>query len=96
MSSYHSEEQTLAQLPSPSTEEVAHSSQLVEFLIAEMERHGGNISFRDFMEAALYRPGLGYYTRPVLRARSAQTGYEDSVVCSFVYGGLTTRHGRVR
>lgn len=62
MSSYHSEEQTLAQLPPPSADEVAHSSRVVDFLVAEMEGHGGVISFRDYMQSALYQPGLGYYS----------------------------------
>ena len=62
MSSYHSLEQTLAQLPPPSAEEVAHSSRLVDFLVAEIEQRDGVIPFRDFMDFALYRPGLGYYS----------------------------------
>lgn len=62
MSSYHSEEQALAQLPPPGADEVAHSNRLVDFLVAEMERHGGIISFHDYMESTLYRPGLGYYS----------------------------------
>ncbi len=62
MSSYHSEKQTLAQLPRPAADEIAHSNRLVEFLIAEMEQHGGIISFRDYMRTVLYQPGLGYYS----------------------------------
>jgi len=62
MSSYHSERQTLAQLPRPAADEIAHSNRLVEFLIAEMEQHGGIISFRDYMRTVLYQPGLGYYS----------------------------------
>ena len=62
MSSYHSEEQTLAQLPAPSADEIAHSKRLVEFLVAEIEANGRIISFRDFMDRVLYAPGLGYYS----------------------------------
>ena len=62
MSSYHSERQTLAQLPRPAADEIAHSNRLVEFLIAEIEQHGGIISFRDYMRSVLYQPGLGYYS----------------------------------
>ena len=62
MSSYHSERQTLAQLPRPAAGEIAHSNQLVEFLIAEIEQHGGIISFRDYMQFVMYQPGLGYYS----------------------------------
>ena len=55
-------EQTLAQLPVPSAEEVGHSQRLVEFLLAEIEHGAGIISFRDFMDRVLYQPGLGYYS----------------------------------
>ena len=71
MPSYHSEEQTLArlhaaggltQLPVPGAAEIAHSNQLIDFLIAEIEQHAGVISFRDYMNHVLYRPDLGYYS----------------------------------
>jgi len=62
MSSYHSETQTLAQLPPPTADEVTHSKRLVDFLIAEIEQQGGVISFRDYMQSVLYQPGLGYYS----------------------------------
>jgi len=62
VSSYHSEEQTLAHLPVPSAAEIAHSKHLVDFLIAEIDRHGGVLSFRDYMNHVLYRPELGYYS----------------------------------
>jgi len=62
MSSYHSETQTLAQLPPPTGDEIAHSKRLVDFLIAEIEQQGGVISFRDYMQSVLYQPGLGYYS----------------------------------
>ncbi len=62
MSSYHSERQTLAQLPRPAADQIAHSNRLVELLITEMEQHGGIISFRDYMQSVLYQPGLGYYS----------------------------------
>jgi SAM-dependent MidA family methyltransferase len=62
MASYHSEARTLAQLPPPTADEIAHSNRLVDFLIAEMERYGGIISFHDYMQFVLYQPGLGYYS----------------------------------
>ena len=60
MSSYHPQEQTLA-LPVPSAQEIEHSQQLIDFLVSEIE-HRGVIPFNDFMESALYKPGLGYYS----------------------------------
>ncbi len=62
MSSYHSQEQTLEQLPPPGADEIAHSNRLVDFLLNEIETNGGIISFRDFMDRVLYQPGLGYYS----------------------------------
>jgi len=90
MSSYHSEEQTLAQLPSPSADEVVHSSQLVKFLIAEMERHGGNISFRDFMETVLYKPGLGYYSAGLSKF-GAEGDFVTAPEISVLFGSTLAR-----
>ncbi len=43
-------------------EQQAHSERLVAAIRADIEQHGGWISFARFMELALYAPGLGYYT----------------------------------
>ena len=48
-------------LPIPSAAALAHSAQLVERLQHKMYQHGGAISFYEFMQTALYEPGLGYY-----------------------------------
>jgi SAM-dependent MidA family methyltransferase len=90
MSSYHSEEQTLAQLPPPSPDEVAHSSQLVNFLIDKMESHGGNISFRDFMECALYQPGLGYYSAGLSKF-GAEGDFVTAPEISVLFGNTLAR-----
>jgi len=50
-----------AELPVPSDDARRHSDRLVEEIRAEVERHGGWISFTRYMEMALYAPGLGYY-----------------------------------
>ena len=62
MSSYHSQEQTLAQLPSPSAEEILHSNALIELIIDQIKQQGGVIAFSDYMQSVLYTPGLGYYS----------------------------------
>ena len=62
MSSYHSQELTLAQLPTPSEEEILHSNQLIELVVDRIEQENGVISFSDYMQAMLYTPGLGYYS----------------------------------
>lgn len=48
-------------LPTPPAEALAHSAQLAERIRNAIERNGGNIPFREFMQMALYEPGLGYY-----------------------------------
>lgn len=62
MSSYHHLEETLAHLPPPGADEIRHSQALVEQVVSEIEKSGGVISFRDYMDLLLYAPGLGYYT----------------------------------
>lgn len=49
-------------LPPPSTAALAHSGQLTTYIHREIAAAGGWISFARFMEAALYAPGLGYYS----------------------------------
>jgi SAM-dependent MidA family methyltransferase len=49
------------QLPMPEADAVAHSQRLHETIREQILMHGGWISFADFMELALYAPGLGYY-----------------------------------
>jgi SAM-dependent MidA family methyltransferase len=39
-----------------------HSQKLIAHIIQQINSHGGQISFTDFMQAALYAPGLGYYS----------------------------------
>ena len=57
MSSYHS----ATELPAPDAEQVAHSARLIERIVDRIDQAGGVISFRDYMQACLYEPGLGYY-----------------------------------
>ena len=57
MSSYHS----AAELPAPDDDQIEHSSRLIEIIVQRIADHDGVISFRDYMQACLYEPGLGYY-----------------------------------
>ena len=61
MSSYHSQEQALAQLPEPSAVEIVHSSELIELIVGEIEQWGV-LPFSEYMNRVLYQPGLGYYS----------------------------------
>ncbi|HEX9278339.1 MAG TPA: class I SAM-dependent methyltransferase, partial [Casimicrobiaceae bacterium] len=48
-------------LPSPSDAERAHCARVVAHLVHAIADEEGWISFADYMNAALYAPGLGYY-----------------------------------
>jgi SAM-dependent MidA family methyltransferase len=48
-------------LPPPSQAALAHSQRLVKQLIAAITESGGALPFSEFMNQALYTPGLGYY-----------------------------------
>src|SRR5690606_380092 len=49
-------------LPPPDPASLAHSERVAAHLRDEMARAGGSLSFAEFMQLALYAPGLGYYT----------------------------------
>jgi len=49
------------QLPVPDSDALAHSQRLTDVIVAEIQQHGGRISFERFMTMVLYEPGLGYY-----------------------------------
>lgn len=49
-------------LPPPDAEALAHSQRLHKEISRRIAAAGGWLSFADFMAAALYAPGLGYYT----------------------------------
>lgn len=48
--------------PQPDSEAVAHSTALLSSIQALIANNGGWITFAQFMDAALYSPGLGYYS----------------------------------
>lgn len=49
-------------LPRPDDTALGHSGRVAELIRAEINAAGGSISFRRYMELALYAPGLGYYS----------------------------------
>lgn len=51
-----------APLPTPDTEALAHSQQLVQLIQNEIEEAGGWIDFARYMHLVLYSPRLGYYS----------------------------------
>lgn len=48
-------------LPEPSSDALHHSQKLVARIRNEISSNNGSISFRRYMEMALYEPSLGYY-----------------------------------
>ena len=50
-----------AGLPDPDEASAAHSRRVVEYIAGKIREAGANISFAEFMQHALYAPGLGYY-----------------------------------
>ncbi|HID48577.1 MAG TPA: hypothetical protein EYP40_03020, partial [Chromatiales bacterium] len=53
---------TPAGLPAPGPDARRHSDRLAALIRGTLEQQGGVLSFRDFMQLALYAPGLGYYS----------------------------------
>jgi len=49
-------------LPEPSEEIKAHSKLVKQLIQKAIKAQGGKISFADYMNLALYAPGLGYYS----------------------------------
>ena len=56
-------------LPGPDAAERARSQRLAALIAADLDAAGGWMSFAEYMQRALYAPGLGYYA-----AGSAQFG----------------------
>lgn len=50
------------ELPVPEIDAVKHSQKVCKTIKQELSEQEGKISFRRFMEIALYEPGLGYYS----------------------------------
>ncbi len=50
-----------SKLPIPSTEALEHSHKLVSKIQEAIQQNNGSISFRTYMEMALYEKNLGYY-----------------------------------
>lgn len=77
-------------LPSPDPASAAHSERVVAYIREQITAAGGSISFAEFMQHALYAPGLGYYT-----AGSTKFGASGDFVTapevSTVFGAVVAR-----
>ena len=48
-------------LPEPDALSAEHSERVADFIRGRIRQAGGSISFAEYMQHALYAPGLGYY-----------------------------------
>jgi len=51
-----------AGLPAPDPDSLAHTERVAGFIRERIAEAGGSIGFAEYMQHALYAPGLGYYT----------------------------------
>lgn len=54
-------------LPQPTQEGLQHSQHLQSYIVNKIHESGGWIPFAQFMELALYTPGLGYYSASTVK-----------------------------
>ena len=87
MSSYH----PAVELPAPDDEQIAHSARLIEAIVQRMSEQGGVISFRDYMQACLYQPGLGYYAAGAIKFGS-QGDFITAPEISALFGQTWASH----
>ena len=55
------ERHTGLELPEPDQESATHSRRVADHICQQIKEEGGSISFAEYMQHALYAPGLGYY-----------------------------------
>lgn len=79
-------EQEAKTLPEPNVDALATSQTLVEQIRSTLQQAGGQISFRRYMEMALYEPGLGYYS-----AGSRKLGQEGDFITAPESSALFSR-----
>ena len=77
-------------LPAPDATSAAHSERVAAFIRERIAAAGGRVSFAEFMQHALYAPGLGYYA-----AGSTKFGEAGDFITapevSSVFGGVVAR-----
>ena len=78
------------ELPLPDAGAIAYSSRLVETMVARIERQGGVIGFDEYMQMALYEPGLGYYSGPSIKF-GALGDFVTAPEISPLFGGCLAR-----
>jgi SAM-dependent MidA family methyltransferase len=74
------------ELPTPDDEALSHSGRVAEFIAGRIRAAGGWMDFADYMDLALYAPGLGYYC-----AGSSKLGPSGDFVTASVISPLFGR-----
>jgi SAM-dependent MidA family methyltransferase len=74
----------------PAQDAARSEAQIVRHLAALIQRGGGRISFRDFMEAALYHPQHGYYKQDASPI-GARGDFFTAVSATPVFGRILAR-----
>lgn len=77
-------------LPEPDSASAAHSERVVEFIRGQIDAAGGSIGFAEFMQHALYAPGLGYYAAGATKFGEAGDFITAPEVSS-AFGGVVAR-----
>ncbi len=77
-------------LPTPDPESAAHSERVAGFIRDKIAAAGGSISFAEFMQHALYAPGLGYYVAGAIKLGAAGD-FVTAPEISSVFGRVIAR-----
>ena len=77
-------------LPQPDADSAAHSQRVADWIHGEIARSGGSISFAEFMQHALYAPGLGYYAAGAAKFGAAGD-FVTAPEVSVVFGRVLAR-----
>ncbi|MDH3613662.1 MAG: SAM-dependent methyltransferase [Gammaproteobacteria bacterium] len=75
-------------LPQPDAASAAHSARVADYLRQQIAAAGGKISFAEYMQHALYAPGLGYYSAGTTKFGAAGdfiTAPETSSIFGYVF-----------
>ncbi len=83
-------------LPKPTPAMQQHCKNVKTYILQRIHQHHGKITFREYMNACLYAPGLGYYNNGMKkfgREGDFITAPEISPVFSHCLGHYFQRHG---
>ncbi len=81
-------------MPAPTPDALAHSARVVAHIEKLIADSGGWISFADYMGAALYAPGLGYYVRGRAQVRRGRRLRDRARVDAALFGKRSRRRSK--